>query len=733
MTPKSSTFPRLHLIGAAICLATLGAAPMAAQTSAPVAAVHRAVTPAAVLDVMQQAADWQLAHPSTHPEDDWTQAVGDAGMMALAGISGDRRYRDAMVAMGERNKWRLGPSKYHADDYVVGQTYAELYLQMRDPKMIKEMREQFDFILDNPRDGSLNFDVPGVLARWSWCDALFMGPPAWARLYAATGDQRYLDLAVNHWWRTSDYLYDKEEHLYYRDSHYFDKREANGRKVFWGRGNGWVMGGLVRMMEYLPANHPSRARFVQQYQEMAEKLLTLQQSDGMWRASLLDPASYPLKEASGTGLYTYALAWGVNQGLLDRARFEPAVRKAWDSLVSNVQADGKLTHVQPIGQDPRSFDSNATEVYGVGAFLMAGSEMYRMLLLEKASPAVVSARNDSTLHRADESIEAPASGDVAVLDAATSRIVPSQRLEKGVLFQATLAPGETRRYLLLPRSALPAVPPVDAKAHARFVPERDDDFAWENDRTAHRVYGPALIHDPKELLISSGVDVWSKRTRSLVQDKWYRGGEYHIDKGEGLDFYHVGKTRGCGGLGIFDSGKLYTSSNYTRWKILADGPLRAVFEVTYDNWDANGRQVSEVRRVSIDAGSNFSRVESRFGSRAGALDIGVGIVQRDGLGHYADGQGWMSYWEPAHGNDGSDACAIVLRDAHFTQYDGHYLALADAQPGKPFVYYMGAGWSKSGDFPNAEAWDRYVKEFAQRAANPVNVSVEVPRVAHKGN
>ncbi|HEY1148566.1 MAG TPA: glycoside hydrolase family 88 protein, partial [Pseudoduganella sp.] len=281
MTYNSSPTPKLRLLGAAVCLALLASAPVSELRAEPAgsSAVRRAVTPAAVLEVMQQAADWQLSHPSTHPEDDWTQGVGDAGMMALAGISGERRYRDAMVAMGERNHWRLGPSMFHADDYVVGQTYAELYLMAREPKMIAAMREQFDFMLENPRNGSLWWETPGVTNRWAWCDALFMGPPAWARLYAATGDQRYLDFAVKNWWITSDYLYDGEEHLYYRDSRYFKQREANGSKVFWGRGNGWVMGGLVRMLEYLPANHPSRGRFVQQFTEMTEKLLKLQQAD----------------------------------------------------------------------------------------------------------------------------------------------------------------------------------------------------------------------------------------------------------------------------------------------------------------------------------------------------------------------------------------------------------------------------------------------------------------------
>jgi rhamnogalacturonyl hydrolase YesR len=722
------------------------AAPAAALRAEPATAA-RAVSShagaAAVLGVMQRVADWQLAHPSSYPEDDWTQAVGDAGMMALAGISGERRYRDAMLAVGERNRWKLGPSMYHADDYALGQTYAELYLQTREPKMIAPMRAQFDFMLENPRDGSLYWETPGVLHRWAWCDALFMGPPAWARLYAATGDQRYLDFAVKNWWLTSDYLYDQEEHLYYRDSRYFSKREANGRKVFWGRGNGWVMGGLVRMLQYLPANHPSRPRFVQQFSEMAAKLLTLQQADGTWRASLLDPASYPLQESSGTGLYTYALAYGVNQGILDRARFGPAAGKAWDALVANVNADGKLTHVQPIGADPKSYDPNSTDVYGVGAFLMAGSEIYRMRLLEGARSSVVVVRNGGSLHRADESVEAPlaagmagatgaahATGEIALLDAATSRIVPSQRVEQGVLFQATLAPGETRRYHVLPRAALPAVPPVDAKAHARFVPERLDDFAWENDRTAHRVYGPAIMRDPKEMLVSAGVDVWSKRTRALVMDKWYASGDYHTDRGEGMDFYKVGKALGCGGLAVFDGGRLHpASSNFSKWKVLADGPLRAVFELTYEQWDAGGRQVSELRRVSIDAGTNFSRVESRFavrGAPKAGLEIGVGIAQREGEGRYSQGKGWMSYWEPPHGTagaDGSAACAVLLDGRHMP-HEGQYLAVGKAQAGKPFVYHLGAGWSKSADFPTPEAWERYVKEAAQRLAEPLSVNIE---------
>lgn len=334
-----------------------------------------------VIRDMRRVADWQLANPSRHRPTDWTQGAFYAGVMALAETANDQKYVEAMVRMGETNEWKLGPRKFHGDDHVVGQTYCELFFRTRDAKRIQPMRERFDDILANPsKIQSLEFTQPRGAATelWSWCDALFMAPPAWLRLGKATGDKRYLDFAVTNWWRTSDYLYDKEEHLYFRDSTYFTKREANGKKVFWSRGNGWVMGGLVRMLKLLPQDHPDRGRFVQQYQQMAAKVVICQQPDGLWRSSLLDPESYPLKETSGSGFYTYALAWGVNEGLLDRAKFRPAAEKGWRALADCVNAEGKLTHVQPIGADPKKFDPEATEVYGVGAFLLAGSEIYRM-------------------------------------------------------------------------------------------------------------------------------------------------------------------------------------------------------------------------------------------------------------------------------------------------------------------------------------------------------------------
>jgi rhamnogalacturonyl hydrolase YesR len=359
--------------------------PLAATLSLFTCAVAVQATPpppADVLAMMERAADWQIAHPSKHATTDWTQAAYYTGAMALAEISPSPRFHDAMMTMGEGNQWKLGKRPYHADDHAVAQTYTELYFKHQDPKMLAPTIAGFDTVMAHPpKDENLDFDVkknPGRLDHWSWCDALFMAPPAFVRLTKATGNPAYTDYMIEHWWKTSAYLYDADEHLYYRDSSYFGKKEANGRKMFWSRGNGWVIAGLARVLQYLPADHPGRARFVQQYREMAARLLELQQPDGFWHASLLDPASFPIKETSGTGFDCYGLAWGVNHGLLDRATYQPAVEKAWAAITSCLQADGKLTHVQPIGADPKKFDENGTEVYGVGAFLLAGSELYRL-------------------------------------------------------------------------------------------------------------------------------------------------------------------------------------------------------------------------------------------------------------------------------------------------------------------------------------------------------------------
>ena len=702
-------------------------------------------TPKQILDTMQRVADWQLANPSKHKPTDWTQGAGYAGIMALAGISGDAKYREAMRLMGETNEWKLGPRKFHADDHCVGQAYVELYRLYREPKMLTAMSASFDSVLAQPSTvESLEFTQPKGRAGelWSWCDSLFMAPPAWVELYSVTGNEKYLTFGLTNWWRTTEYLYDKEEHLYFRDSTYFKKAEANGKKVFWGRGNGWVMGGLVRVLESLPTNHPDRPRFEQLFKDMSAKILSCQQPDGLWRASLLDPDSYPLKETSGSGFYTYALAWGVNQGLLDRATYEPAVKKAWAALVECVDANGKLTHVQPIGADPKKFAPESTEIYGVGAFLLAGSELYRLTVTESKKPVAIQISNPGNFSRQNETVELNLSGKVAVMDGLTSRLLDSQGYTPSVggdkvLFQVDLAPGETRQYLVLDASTLAAQPTPVLTTFARFVPERMDDFAWENDRIAFRMYGPALQkHDGDKT--GSGVDVWCKHVRQPVINSMYARSQtypkndprnsYHNDDGNAADNFRAGPNRGCGGAALWADDKLCPSRCYKSWKLITVGPIRSEFELTYETWNVQGQPVSEVKRVSLDRGSNLTRYECRYDTGGREVTAAAGLWIHSAESILAHEGNWFSLWEKFSEGDGPGFIPVGLvwppaTGGQFKQADEHALMIAGVKPGVPLVYYAGAGWTKGLDFSNAESWNAYLSGFAARLAAPLKVLV----------
>jgi rhamnogalacturonyl hydrolase YesR len=336
-----------------------------------------------ILDMMHRVADWQLNEWNTngfkHAKLDWTNAACYTGMYALGSMKGNEKYLTALVNIGNDVNWGTGPNRFMADDYCIGQTYSLLYMKYHDKKMIAPFRSLADTIISKPHDEPLDWKNNIQSREWAWCDALFMGPTALSYLSTATGDPKYLNTAIKLWWKTTDYLYDPVEHLYSRDGSFLEKKEKNGKKVFWSRGNGWVLAGLVRVMDNLPSGSPDKPRFEKLYKNMAAKIATLQQPDGSWHASLLDPESYPVKETSGTGFYCYALLWGLNHGMLDKKTYWPVVEKAWKALTSSVHPDGMLGNVQRIGASPDSVTDSSTEVYGVGAFLLAGSQLYLYL------------------------------------------------------------------------------------------------------------------------------------------------------------------------------------------------------------------------------------------------------------------------------------------------------------------------------------------------------------------
>jgi len=330
-----------------------------------------AITHAAVRQAAKKVADWQLAYAAPKFNQQWTFAALYDGFLAASKTTGDPKYHDAMVKMAQGYDWKLLNGRFpHADDMALGQTYMDLYLENHDAHRMADTKAILDQLVVRPDD-------PAKLLWW-WCDALFMAPPVLARMSTATGDPRYLNYMDKEWWETSASLYDPAEHLYFRDSRYFTQKEANGQKLFWSRGNGWVMGSFVKVLSVMPKDYPTRPKYIAQYKEMAARLAAIQSKDGLWRTGLLDPDAYDLPEVSGSAFFTYSMAWGINNGILDRAKYEPVVKRAWAGMLTHVYADGRLGSIQPIDAQPGKFKPSASYVYGIGGFLLAASEVDKM-------------------------------------------------------------------------------------------------------------------------------------------------------------------------------------------------------------------------------------------------------------------------------------------------------------------------------------------------------------------
>lgn len=361
---------------------------------------------AEVLKLAEKVADYQLATmaagyvpPNTSQDTadakGWVQGALFVGLRDLADRSDNAAYRQAILARGLANRWELGRRFYHADDHVIGQAYLWASRHGAGPEAIAPLRKRFDAILAHPPKVGLEHaeytDPRGVDCdqRWCWSDALFMAPATWLELSAVTGDPRYAAYAKAEFAAVTDFLYDKDEHLYYRDSRFFSRRGPGGEKVFWSRGDGWVFAGLARSIPLLPPGDPGRARMEAVFREMAGKLKAIQKPDGYWSPSLLsDPATSP-PESSGTAFFTYGLAWGVKAGLLDRGVYEPAVRKGWVALTRAVHPDGKFGYVQPVSDRPESVSYDDTQFYGVGAFLLAATAVADLDLKPGKDPTAV--------------------------------------------------------------------------------------------------------------------------------------------------------------------------------------------------------------------------------------------------------------------------------------------------------------------------------------------------------
>lgn len=329
---------------------------------------------------MLKAFKWQQKNPK-HDLNDWTNGAYYIGVTKAYQATGNKAYAKGLKDMAYELDWMPRHRWFHADDITICQSY----LYMKDDGVDGANLVPTVQVLDRVMTEDYDWDDPIKPIYWWWCDALFMGPPVFVHYAIQSGEKKYLKANDRLYKECYDLLFDQEENLFARDMKYQWKgdkeylKESNGKKIFWSRGNGWVIGGLALLLQKMPTDYANRDFYEDLFKKMAAKLKSIQPEDGMWRSSLLDPDSYPHGEVSGTGFDTFAFLWGINNGLLDRDEYLPAAMKAFQGLMACQQKNGMMGWVQPIGADPkRNFSADSWEVYGTGAYLLAASEMLRL-------------------------------------------------------------------------------------------------------------------------------------------------------------------------------------------------------------------------------------------------------------------------------------------------------------------------------------------------------------------
>lgn len=340
----------------------------------------------AIEQAMVRAMEWQEAHPiyALDPTD-WTNGAYYVGVTQAHKATKNQYFLAALKNMGHQNDWETCYRRYHADDITISYSYLyldELRKNIVDLEPTKAFIDEHLFEDNRWKNGSDKSGHKNIL--WWWCDALFMAPPVITSYAKYTGDQKYLDAMHKYYKETYDLLFDQEEQLFARDMIYQwtgspkDLKESNGKKIFWSRGNGWVIGGLALLLEDMPKDYEHRAFYEDLFKTMAARIKDLQPADGLWRVSLLNPEAFDHGEVSGSGFFTFAMAWGVNNGLLDKTAYMPAIKKAWSQLSSCQQASGKVGWVQNIGASPEPASKDSWQNYGTGSFILAGSEILKL-------------------------------------------------------------------------------------------------------------------------------------------------------------------------------------------------------------------------------------------------------------------------------------------------------------------------------------------------------------------
>jgi hypothetical protein len=367
-------------------------------------------------------------------------------------------------------------------------------------------------------------------------------------------------------------------------------------------------------------------------------------------------------------------------------------------------------------------------------FCCAGESYAGNKITVKVTNPIKKSRNSETVSLNLKTLGAFGKTKPAVYSSKLKKFIPCQVIDDNndgageeLIFQSDFGAKESQLFEIIEANGTEQIKP-EYCAVANYVPQRKDDFAWENDKIAFRMYGQEL---QRTELTSSGIDVWVKKVKYPVMIGLYAKGHdyYHSDNPMGIDFFDVGPTLGCGGLGVWFDGKLYRSENYYEWKIIANGPIRTIFELSYKPWQFGEKNVGETKRISLDLGSNFNRIESQFDADINNATLAVGIVKCKRGGHetFAKDKSWLSYWQNAHPKFGTIGCGVILpKDSarnESADEKNNNLLLAKPSGFRSITYYAGAGWSKSAEFDSEKKWTAFVEKTARLIENPLKVKV----------
>ena len=738
--------------------------------------------PPSTIEIITKVNDqWQATH---RPEvrSFWDDAAYHTGNMEAYKLLGNARWLAYSDAWARYNLWQGAREKDQSkwkyanygegQDYVLFgdwqicfQTYLDIYEMQPDDYKIARALEVMDYEVRQPQNDF-----------WWWADALYMVMPVMTKLYKTTGDVKYLDKLYENFKWSDDLMFDKDEQLYYRDAKYIwpkVKTACNGGKSFWARGDGWVLAGLAKVLSDMPKDYKHRDFFELRFRQLAEGVARVQRPGGYWSRSMLCEQDAPGPETSGTAFFTYGMLWGVNNGILNRSKYEPVIEKAWQYLITTaLQPDFSVGYVQPIGEKPdptKTVNARSQANFGTGAFLLAACEHLRYENLQSGNRATlkVSISNPANEYR-EQVAELPADtifkrlkiqgGREFIVFDAGGLEVPYQLSSDGkVLIEAGVRPKGTQTFTI--RRGTPKV--YKTVCYGRIFPERKDDFAWENDRGAYRVYGPALQKTGEK---SYGVDVWTKNTPELVLDQryWvedvvmmsaveklrkenrqrgdslYRLNSYHNDHGRGSDLYRVGATLGCGTPALIVDDELIYPYCFKTYKILDEGPLRFSVQLDYESKVIGEDTITEHRIITLDKGSNFNRSTVWYDGFTTVVELATGVVvHQEDRNSVVLAKDYVHYADPTDNipvNNCQLFVAALFPDGvnetvirQFKKVDsgavGHALGIVDNYSGLPYTYYFGSAWSKFDVRTQAE-WQQRIDWKLRNVRQPLAVEIK---------